>query len=98
MVNINLDAWNQLPAEMQRKVLEIAAQMEDEMWNLAGDMDRKSREALSANGMQVSQVSSGFRAELDEIGEELRAEWAKKAGTDAQGILDEYARLTGRQK
>ena len=27
--------------------------MEDEMWNLAGDMDRKSRATLRENGMTV---------------------------------------------
>jgi TRAP-type C4-dicarboxylate transport system substrate-binding protein len=46
MINVNLDAWNKLPKDIQKTVLEIAAQMEDEMWNLAGDMDRKSREEL----------------------------------------------------
>ncbi|MDJ0781271.1 MAG: TRAP transporter substrate-binding protein [Desulfosarcinaceae bacterium] len=96
MVNVNLDAWNKLPAELQQTVMEIARQMEDEMWNLAGDMDRKSRETLSANGMQVATVDGGFRAELDTIGEQLRAQWATKAGADAQRILEEYARITGR--
>jgi TRAP-type C4-dicarboxylate transport system substrate-binding protein len=98
MVNVNLDTWNKLPVGMQQKVKQIADQMEDEMWNLAGDMDRKSRETLTTNGMQVSRVSSDFRSELDKIGEALRGEWAKKAGADAQGILAEYARITGRQK
>jgi TRAP-type C4-dicarboxylate transport system substrate-binding protein len=98
MVNVNLDTWKKLPAGMQQKVKEVAAQMEDEMWNLAGDMDRKSRETLTTNGMQLTPVSGEFRGELDKIGEALRAEWAKKAGADAQGILAEYARITGRQK
>lgn len=97
MVNVNLDAWNKLAPAMQKTVMEIAVQMEDEMWNLAGDMDRKSRDTLSANGMQVTTVDSSFRSELNAIGEQLRAEWAKKAGADAQSILEEYARITGRK-
>jgi TRAP-type C4-dicarboxylate transport system substrate-binding protein len=96
MFNVNLDAWNKLPKNIQDTVLEIAADMEDEMWNLAGDMDRKSRATLQAEGMIITPVSSKFRKELNEVGEKLRAEWAKKAGADAQRILDKYYEITGR--
>ena len=96
MINVNLDAWNKLPADIQKIVLEIAADMEDEMWNLAGDMDRKSRATLQENGMTVSTVNKAFRSELDAVGGKLRGEWAQKAGADAQAILQEYDRITGR--
>jgi TRAP-type C4-dicarboxylate transport system substrate-binding protein len=96
MVNVNLDAWNKLPKKIQATVLETAAEMEDEMWNLAGDMDRKSRATLTSNGMVVNPVGKAFRNELDKIGIELRAQWARKAGADAKQILDEYDRITGR--
>ena len=96
MINVNLDAWNKLPADIQKIVLEIAEDMEDEMWNLAGDMDRKSRATLQENGMTVSTVNKAFRSELDAVGGKLRGEWAQKAGADAQAILQEYDRITGR--
>jgi TRAP-type C4-dicarboxylate transport system substrate-binding protein/DNA-binding transcriptional regulator YhcF (GntR family) len=96
MVNVNQAAWEKLSPEIQTTVLEIAEQMEDEMWNLAGDMDRKSRATLVENGMNVAPVSQAFRKELDAIGEQLRGEWAKKAGADAQGILDGYSKITGK--
>jgi TRAP-type transport system periplasmic protein len=96
MINVNLDAWNKLPKNIQDTVLEIAAQMEDEMWNLAADMDRKSRATLLENGMEIKPVRKEFRSQLDAIGKQLRAEWAKKAGADAQKILKEYDRITGR--
>ena len=96
MINVNLDAWNKLDKNTQVIVLEIAAQIEDEMWNLAGDMDRKSHAVLVGNGMTISPVSKQFRSELNVVGEKLRAEWAAKAGADAQKILTEYYRITGR--
>jgi TRAP-type C4-dicarboxylate transport system substrate-binding protein len=95
MVNVNIDAWNKLPKKIQETVLEIAAEMEDEMWNLAGDMDRKSRETLKENGMIINTVKKPFRKELDAIGVQLRKEWVSKAGKEAQQILDEYYRITG---
>ncbi len=98
MINVNRDAWNKLPKAVQDAVLEIATEMEDEMWNLAGDMDRESRETLKANGMVVSQVSQRFRADLDAVGVKLRAEWMEKAGAEAKEVLDQYYRITGRTK
>lgn len=96
MINVNLDIWNKLPKNIRETVLEIAAQMEDEMWNLAGDMDRKSRAILVENGMLIDPVDKKFRSELDAIGKKLRSAWAKKAGADAQNILKEYDKITGR--
>lgn len=97
MINVNLDAWNKLPKDIQETVLEIAIEMEDEMWNLAGDMDRKSRATLIENRMTITLVSQKFRKELDQIGQQLRSEWATKAGADAQAILDQYDRITGKK-
>lgn len=96
MINVNLDVWNKLPENIRTTVLEIAAQMEDEMWNLAGDMDRKSRATLKENGMTLTPVDKKFRAELNAIGAELRENWAEKAGSDAQNILKEYSKIVGR--
>ncbi len=97
MINVNRDVWNKLDQKTRDAILEIAAEMEDEMWNLAGDMDRKSRAILRENGMIINPVNAGFRAELNEVGEQLRAEWAQKAGDDAQAILAQYYKITGRK-
>ncbi len=96
MINVNQDAWDKLDKKTQETVLEIAVQMEDDMWNLAGDMDRKSRATLIKNGMTIDPVSKEFRNQLNAIGEKLRAEWAKKAGADAQAVLSQYYQITGR--
>jgi len=90
MINVNLDAWNKLPADIRETVAEIAVQMEDEMWNLAGDMDRESVKTLKDNGMTILEVNKSFRKELNQVGKELRAEWAEKAGEDAKEVLDRY--------
>ena len=78
LINVNIDAWNKLPNNIQETVLEIAAQMEEEMWNLAGDIDRNSRAILVQNGMVINTVDKKFRSELDEVGKKLRATWIKK--------------------
>ncbi|BCO08075.1 C4-dicarboxylate ABC transporter substrate-binding protein [Desulfolithobacter dissulfuricans] len=95
MVNVNKAAWNRLPKDIQDKVQQVAAEMEQEMWNLAADMDAKSRKTLQENGMIITPVSDQFRRELNQIGTRLRAQWARKAGPEAQAILDEYYKRTG---
>jgi len=96
MLNVNLDAWNKLPKNIQSIVLEIAKQMEDEMWNIAGDGDRKSKAILKENGIALTPVGKEFRNELNAIGDKLRKSWVKKAGSDAQNILNEYSKIVGR--
>ncbi|HID69833.1 MAG TPA: C4-dicarboxylate ABC transporter substrate-binding protein, partial [Desulfobacterales bacterium] len=96
MANVNQKAWDKLPKNIQETVLKIAAEMEDEMWNLAGDMDSKSRVILKEKGMNVAKISDAFRKELDAVGVQLRDAWAKKAGTQAQEVLDKYYKATGR--
>ncbi len=97
MVNVNIDAWNKLPENIRKTVMEIASKMEDEMWKLAGEMDTKSLATLKEKGMTITAVSKEFRAEMDALGVKLRAEWVKKAGGDAQAILDEYSKATGKK-
>ena len=96
MVNVNLDAWNKLPRATQRIVQEIAMQMEDEMWNLAGDMDRKSTQTLKEKGVNVTEINSKFRVELDDVGSKLRKNWLKKSGREAREIITLYNKITQR--
>ncbi|MCD6292225.1 MAG: TRAP transporter substrate-binding protein [Deltaproteobacteria bacterium] len=95
MINVNLDAWNKLSPQVQGQVQEVAVGMEDEMWNLAGDMDRNSVKILKEHGMQVLDVDKDFRAELDQVGADLRLAWFKKAGADAVAVLKQYNQITG---
>jgi TRAP-type C4-dicarboxylate transport system substrate-binding protein len=97
MVNVNQKAWDNLQNEIQDVVLKIAAEMEDEMWNIAKESDTKSRATLKEKGINILTVSDAFRAELDKVGDELRNDWAKKAGAGAQKVLDEYYKATGRK-
>jgi TRAP-type C4-dicarboxylate transport system substrate-binding protein len=96
LINVNKSAWDKLPKDIQEKVLKVAAEMENKMWDKVAKMDAKSVATLAENGMTVVEVNPEFRKELDAMGEKLRAKWAKKAGNDAQEILKKYREETGR--
>ncbi len=97
MVNVNMSSWNKLSADIKAKVLEVARQMEDEMWNLAGDMDRQSLKKLKEKGMKVLDVDESFRKELDAIGYKMRQEWLKKSGSAVKGVIAQYNTLTNKK-
>lgn len=96
MYTVNADVWAKLSPKTQQAIMKVAAEMEATMWARATTADAKSRETLKAQGMTVSEISPAFRAELDALGEKLRAEWAKKAGADAQRLLQEFKKKAGR--
>lgn len=97
MVNVNADAWNDLPKNLQDALTKVAQEMEKEMWDLAASMDEKSLKTLKDNGMVVTEVGQDFRQELDAIGRQLREDWLKKGGPDAKAVIEKYSNQVGRQ-
>ncbi len=96
LITVNKEAWAKLPKKVQDAVLKVAAEMETKMWAMAAEMDAKSRATLKAKGMIVSPISPKFRAELDALGQRLRAKWAQKSGKEATRLLAEFKKQAGR--
>ncbi|MCG8642126.1 MAG: TRAP transporter substrate-binding protein [Desulfobacterales bacterium] len=96
MINVNFDAWKRLSKSTQNAVLDIADQMENEMWNLADDMDRSSLRKLKVKGIKVLKVDRRFRVDLESIGEKMRVNWLNRAGPDARDIMSRYRVITHR--
>lgn len=97
MITVNKDAWDKLSKENQAAVLKVAAEMEKKMWSMAADMDAKSRKILREKGMTVAEITPEFQAQLSQLGDKLRAEWAKKSGADAQRLLKEFKEKAGQK-
>jgi TRAP-type C4-dicarboxylate transport system substrate-binding protein len=53
VVTVNLDAWNALSAEDQKRIEDIATRLEPVFWDKAKAEDSKNMETLKAHGMQV---------------------------------------------
>jgi TRAP-type C4-dicarboxylate transport system substrate-binding protein len=47
-------------------------------------------EQLAANKMQVLQPPPALKAGLGKIGEQLTADWSKKAGADGEAVIAAY--------
>jgi TRAP-type C4-dicarboxylate transport system substrate-binding protein len=66
MVNVNLDAWEELTPEQQAAVEEVAARLEPEFWDVSVAADGESLATLEAEGMTVVEMPEPMMAELRE--------------------------------
>jgi len=89
-VMVNGDAWNGL-TESQQDVFRGCADLAE----YAGTWRSKEYNGftlagLRAGGMTVEPPSDTLRAELEEIGKTMTAEWLQAAGPEGQAIVDAY--------
>jgi TRAP-type C4-dicarboxylate transport system substrate-binding protein len=90
---VNKAAFDALDKPTQEAVLKAAAVAETRGWKLAEDKAGWYLEQLKANKMQVLAPSDALKAGLQKIGEQLTADWVKKAGPDGQGVVDAYRKM-----
>ena len=92
MIFVNKAAFDALDKGSQDGLLATAKAAEDRGWRLSQEKTKWYTEQLTAKGMKVlppsETLSTGFR----KIGDQLTADWLKKAGADGQAIVDTYRR------
>jgi len=50
-------------------------------------------EQLKARGMKVQPPGDTLKAGMQKIGEQLTADWLKKAGAEGQAVIDAYRKM-----
>ncbi len=87
MVIVNAKAFNQLSATVQKAVLNAAAKAEARGWEMAIKETTAKTAVLKDQGMMVSAPTPQLKAELQQIGKTMGAEWARDAGAEGAKIL-----------
>ncbi len=96
-LTVNLDTWNDLPADVQAAIQTVA----DEYRDIAANSYRSGGQASLAkaveNGAKISELSDDVRSAYAQKLPEIAVEWAKKL--DSQGLpgsktLETYMRLS----
>jgi TRAP-type C4-dicarboxylate transport system substrate-binding protein len=64
MMNVNLDAWNRLPAATRTTIQEIGRRLEPEFWQVSVKADTDSLARLREGGMQVVPVPEAMMADM----------------------------------
>ncbi len=87
---VNKAAFDALDKPTQEALLKSAATAEARGWKMWQDKAGWYLDQLKAHGMKVQPPSEALKAGLEKVGDQLTADWLKKAGADGQAVIDAY--------
>jgi len=87
---VNKAAFDALDKPTQDAILKAAAVAEERGWKLAEEKSKWYLEQLQANKMKVLPPPPALKAGLEKVGEQLTADWSKKAGSDGEAVISAY--------
>jgi TRAP-type C4-dicarboxylate transport system substrate-binding protein len=90
---VNKAAFDTLDKPTQEAVLKAAATAEEAGWKLAQEKATWYLDQLKANKMKVLPPSADLKSGLQKVGEQLTADWLKKAGADGQTLIEAYKKM-----
>lgn len=90
---VNKAAFNGLDKATQDAILKAAATAEERGWKMWQEKASWYLDQLKAKGMKVQEPSPALAAGFKKAGEQLTADWLKKAGADGQAIVDAYKKM-----
>jgi TRAP-type C4-dicarboxylate transport system substrate-binding protein len=87
---VNKAAFDALDKPTQEAILKAAAVAEERGWKLAEEKAKWYLEQLQANKMKVLPPPAALKTGLEKVGEQLTADWLKKAGPDGEAVIAAY--------
>jgi TRAP-type C4-dicarboxylate transport system substrate-binding protein len=90
MTIVNKAAFDALDKPTQETLLKAAATAETRGWKMWEDKSGWYLEQLKSHGMKVQPPSPQLQAGLKKIGEQLTADWLKKAGAAGEAVIAAY--------
>src|SRR4249920_239326 len=87
---VNKAAFDALDKPTQDAILKAAAVAEERGWKLAEEKAKWYLEQLQANKMKVLPPPPALKTGLEKVGEQLTADWSKKAGADGEAVIAAY--------
>ncbi|MHB2167055.1 TRAP transporter substrate-binding protein [Alsobacter sp. R-9] len=93
VIFVNKAAFDALDKPTQDAVLKAAAAAQERGWKLSADKTKWYLDQLAAKGMKVQPPSPALKDGFKKVGEQLTADWLKKAGPDGQAAVDAYKKM-----
>src|SRR5436190_5719877 len=90
---VNKAAFDALDKPTQEAILKAAATAEERGWKMWQEKGGWYVEQLKLKGMTVEPPSPALKAGFQKVGEQLTADWLKKAGPDGQALVDAYKKM-----
>jgi TRAP-type C4-dicarboxylate transport system substrate-binding protein len=90
---VNKAAFDGLDKPTQDAILKAAATAEARGWKAWEEKSTWYLDQLKAKGMKVLPPSEQLAAGFRKMGEQLTADWTKKAGASGQAVIDAYRKM-----
>ena len=91
-VIVNQKAFDALDKPTQDALVKAAAEAETRGWKSSEDKNEYYKKELAAKGMKIIKPSAKFKADLQQIGVIMQADWKKKSGAADAALVDEFNR------
>ncbi len=86
-VVVNERAFRRLPEDVQKAVLAVAEEAEKRGWDASRQIVSETEAKLVAGGMSVEAAPEAVMVDFRKIGEQMKADWLKRAGADGEAIM-----------
>lgn len=96
LVTVNLTEFNKLDEETQNKILAVAKEVEDMMWEAVEAQDKEMEKISNDNGITTVPPSQEFLNDLSEVTREIRENWLRNAPAEAREIVEAFNQQVGR--
>ncbi len=93
IIFVNKAAFEALDKPTQDVVLKAAAAAQERGWKLSETKTKWYLDQLAAKNMKVQPPSPALASGFKQLGEQLTADWLKKAGADGQAVIDAYKKI-----
>lgn len=90
---VNKDVFNALDKPTQDAILKAAAKAEADGWAVWAEKAKWYTDQLAAKGMKVAPPSDKLKSDLKKVGDQLTADWMKKAGADGEAAVAAYKKM-----
>lgn len=90
VVIANKAAFDALPADQKKAVMEAAKIAEERGWAASEAETATKTKQLTENGISVQNPSEALKSGLGEIGKTITEEWEKSAGPEGKTVLEAY--------
>jgi TRAP-type C4-dicarboxylate transport system substrate-binding protein len=87
---VNKAAFDGLDKATQDAIRKAAATAEDRGWKLWEEKSGWYLDQLKSKGMKVQPPSAQLKSGLKKIGDQLTADWTKKAGAEGEAVIAAY--------
>ena len=90
---MNKAAFDALDKPTQEAVVKAAVTAEERGWKLWENKTEWYHDEIKKKGMKVLKPSPELQAGFRKLGEQLTADWLKRAGAEGQAVVDAYKKM-----